>query len=220
MNTRVLVTVLFMVIVAVNKATATTGFIMNQTPTPLNVAVSNQKCNMTKYCGSLPSSCNPSSQSCYFASAQPDAAGFLFELSGNATGYIAATVTSNSAFGKNETTYICASGSSTVDFYTALLNNITLIPANMSVPSVNGTNNGIITQCLINTTIISATLVNIYNGSYNSTTRDLGNLNFLFQINVTPPLGNSTGSNDGITIQHSMTQALLITAGVLVLALM
>ncbi|KAK2862925.1 hypothetical protein Q5P01_002458 [Channa striata] len=218
----------------------------NTTVDVLNTTISSSECGKTLLCAAQPSSCDPSTNgSCFFLGAQQQSGlNFLFSLSGISTGYIASTISPGTSVGPNATTYVCANNNGVVKFISSVLNNGILTPAVLNVNSVRGKVNGNKIQCTFAATVPSPTTkaigvtFTISNGTYNSNSDSLGSPNDLLRSTVTD-LGNPnstvinslsanstnttsspTTTNYGIKLQQSLTQALLITVGVLGLALL
>ncbi|XP_026209385.1 putative ferric-chelate reductase 1 [Anabas testudineus] len=200
----------------------------------LITSLSTSGCGTQQLCLSQPSSCDPSTNgSCYFVSAQQQNDPiYQFGLSGNSLGYIAVTLSLDSTLGNNDTTYICANSSGSVQFFSAFLNGTTLNKTTVANTVVNGSVNGNKIQCTFNATVPTQTTkvasnmrVAVSTGSFNSSDNSLGPVTFQFNrtvANLSNPNSTVTEgtSNHAITLQHSLTQALLIIGVVLGLAVL
>ncbi|XP_030063901.1 putative ferric-chelate reductase 1 [Microcaecilia unicolor] len=71
--------------------------------------ISNDTCGTQKFCFSSPMSCNPANDTmCYFMSFTPETGGgFIFEMSGTSTGYVAIGFSDDQIMG-NDDIYICS----------------------------------------------------------------------------------------------------------------
>ncbi|XP_073330535.1 uncharacterized protein [Pagrus major] len=127
----------------------------NTTVENLETPINNTGCGTEQLCAAEPSSCNPAvAGSCFFLSArQTSGQNFEFGLSGESDGYIAATLSTDSTLGGNDTTYICANNNSAVAFFSAVLNNNELILTELNVNSVRGRVNGNRIQCTFAATV-------------------------------------------------------------------
>ncbi|XP_040886992.1 uncharacterized transmembrane protein DDB_G0289901-like isoform X2 [Toxotes jaculatrix] len=220
----------------------------NTTVETLETPVSREGCGTQRLCAAQPSECNPSNAgSCFFLSARQRNNGqnFDFGLSGLSEGYIAATLSTDTNVGNNDTTYVCANNNGVVKFFSTVLNNGRLIERVLNVNSVRGRVNGTKIQCTFAATVVTPSTraptvsISISNGTFNSTSGQLGDVNLQFrsglvdlananatvtnELNTTttpaPTTPPSTTSH-AITFQQSLTQALLITVGVLGLAML
>ncbi|KAK5848266.1 hypothetical protein PBY51_005894 [Eleginops maclovinus] len=195
-------------------------------------------CGTGQLCADEPSACDPSTGGeCFFLAAKKGRGNnFDFELSGQSDGYIAATLSLDGTLGNGDKTYVCANDNGDVRFFGAVYNNSQLTLSPLEVNSVKGKITGRKIQCTftasvpVPTTRANSITVGISSGTYKSSTAalgapkeqyksppvDLGNPN----ATVTNQLSTSTTTkptttNHAITIQHSLTQALLIIVGVL-----
>ncbi|XP_053272135.1 putative ferric-chelate reductase 1 [Pleuronectes platessa] len=229
--------------------TTNTTLITNTTVIALETPVGRTGCGTQQICGSEPSDCDPSSSSssCFFVSAkQTDGQNFEFSISGESSGYIAATVSADTTVGGNDTTYICANNNGKVKFFSALLNNDKLTVTELPVNSVQGRVDGNLIQCTfvatldLTTTRAAATSasLSLSTGTFDSTSGSLGTPDTKFRSGVVD-LSNSTAtiSNEltttnatttatpavtghATTFQQSLVQVLLISMGVFTMALM
>uniref|UniRef100_A0A803K1Z3 Ferric-chelate reductase 1 n=1 Tax=Xenopus tropicalis TaxID=8364 RepID=A0A803K1Z3_XENTR len=88
--------------------------VSNTTTTALNghtVTISNTTCGTQKFCLSNPANCSPDNGSCLFMSSVPSSNGFVFEMSGSTTGYLAIAFSDDQLMG-NDDIYICTRNSS------------------------------------------------------------------------------------------------------------
>ncbi|XP_035530876.1 putative ferric-chelate reductase 1 [Morone saxatilis] len=214
--------------IAATTATPTTITTVGTLPS----SVSNSDCKTGKLCAAEPSSCNPSgARSCFFLSAkQNNGQSFDFELSGESNGYIAATLSTDSSLGGNDSTYVCANNNSAVKFIGASLDNGQLTQTDLSGSNVRGNISGNRIQCTFTATVSNTAVraasfaVGISTGPFNSTSGTLGNPVFVFRSsvinlqNVNTTVNNEI-TNHAITFQLSLMQALLISVGVLGLSM-
>ncbi|KAK1890584.1 putative ferric-chelate reductase 1 [Dissostichus eleginoides] len=204
----------------------------NTTVTELMTAINRAGCGTGQLCAAQPSNCDPStSSSCFFLAAkQSSGRNFDFGLSGESDGYLAATLSLDNILGGNDTTYVCAKNGSVVQFFGALLNNDILTVKELNVGSVKGKIDGNKIQCTFSATVpapITRTkifAVAISTGAFNSADGTLGSPTVQFKsdlLNLANASANVTNvASHAITIQQSLTQALLITVGVLVLTVL
>ncbi|TKS93186.1 putative ferric-chelate reductase 1 [Collichthys lucidus] len=203
-------------------------------------------CGTEQLCAGEPSSCDPSTDgSCFFLAAKrQNGQNFEFALAGESDGYLAATLSTDSTLGGNDTTYVCAINNSVVQFFGALLNNGQLVVKELNVNSVKGRVTGRKIQCRFTATVpvsrarTTSFTLGISTGDFNSTSGTLGapqtklrsnqvnlanpNTTVTNQVTsnaTTTPSPNTTPSH-GVTFQQSLTQALLISAAVLSLAML
>ncbi|OCT85248.1 hypothetical protein XELAEV_18023413mg [Xenopus laevis] len=73
--------------------------------------ISNTMCGTGKFCFSNPPNCSPDNSSCLFMSSVPANNGFVFEMSGLTTGYVAIAFSDDKLMG-NDDIYICTRDSS------------------------------------------------------------------------------------------------------------
>ncbi|KAE8610811.1 hypothetical protein XENTR_v10012250 [Xenopus tropicalis] len=73
--------------------------------------ISNTTCGTQKFCLSNPANCSPDNGSCLFMSSVPSSNGFVFEMSGSTTGYLAIAFSDDQLMG-NDDIYICTRNSS------------------------------------------------------------------------------------------------------------
>ncbi|KAM9324791.1 putative ferric-chelate reductase 1 [Gastrophryne carolinensis] len=75
--------------------------------------ISNTTCGTKKFCLSLPDGCSPSDSNCLFMSSSPssDGIGYVFEMSGSTSGYVAIGFSDDTKMG-NDDVYICTRNSS------------------------------------------------------------------------------------------------------------
>ncbi|XP_033961596.1 putative ferric-chelate reductase 1 [Pseudochaenichthys georgianus] len=196
--------------------------------TPINRA----DCGTGQLCAAEPSDCDPStSSSCFFLSAKQNSGrNFDIGLSGESDGYLAATLSLDNILGGNDTTYVCANKNGVVKFFGAVLNNGKLTLRELPVDSVKGKITGKKIQCSFSATVpaqitrVAQFAVAISTGTFNSSTDALGDPSTQLKsplvnlenpnTTVTNELATNTSSH-AITIQQSLTQALLFTVGVL-----
>ncbi|XP_070710842.1 putative ferric-chelate reductase 1 [Pempheris klunzingeri] len=219
----------------------------NVTVETLETPISNVGCGSQQLCAAEPSACNPSvAGSCFFLAVEQQSGQiFEFRLSGQSTGYIAATLSTDTSLGGNDTTYVCANDNGVVKFIGTFLNDGQLIEAMLNVNSVKGSVNGEKIQCTFAATVPSQVTsrasnfaLGISTGTFNSSSGALGNPNTRLRSTVvdlqnpstvvsneistnnptSPPIAMTT--NHAITLQQSLTQALLITVGVLGMAML
>ncbi|XP_044038927.1 autotransporter adhesin BpaC-like [Siniperca chuatsi] len=217
-----------------NNTTAAPPLTPNTTVEALQTPLSRAECGTKQLCAAEPSNCNPSSGSCFFLAArQLSGQNFEFGLSGQSQGYIAATLSPDSTLGGNDTTYVCANNNGVVKFFSTVLNNGKLIKRVLNVNSVKGRVNGTTIQCTFAATVPTPAtrttnlVLAISTGAFNSTSEDLGEpftrlrspLIDLANPNTTVT-NEITTPNHAIALQQSLTQALLITVGVLGLAML
>nr|XP_046237224.1 mucin-5AC [Scatophagus argus] len=219
----------------------------NTTVETLETDISRAGCGTERLCAAEPSTCDPAiAGSCFFLSAkQQSGQNFEFGLSGESEGYLAASLSVDNTLGDNDQTYVCANNNGLVQFFGALLNNGQLTVTQLNANSVRGRVNGNRIQCTFAATVPGSTTrastlsLAISTGPFNSTSGtlgppntqlrsdpvDLGNPNATVTNQITP---NSTVSpttvaattaNHAITLQQSLMQALLISVGVLGLAM-
>ncbi|XP_036969070.1 mucin-1-like [Acanthopagrus latus] len=227
-------------VTTVAPATTAPPLTPNTTVENLETPIDRTGCGTQQLCAAEPASCNPAvAGSCFFLSArQTSGQNFEFGLAGESDGYIAATLSSDSTLGSNDTTYVCANNNSVVVFFSALLNNDVLTPTVLNVNSVRGRVNGRRIQCTFAATVpdsstsistrASNVAVAISTGPFNSTSGALGTpvtrlqsavINLANPTNIsntattTSPATMTTGH--AITLQQSLMQAMLIAAGVL-----
>lgn len=219
--------------------TGTPPLTPNITVEALQANLSREACGTTQLCASEPASCDPSASNCFFFSARQQAGNnFDIGLSGESTGYIAATLSTDSTLGGNDTTYVCANNNGVVQFIPALLNNgaLTSVPeSDSSVNSVRGQVIGSIIQCTFAATVPSSVtrttnlLVSVSTGTFNSSSGALGNPVARLQSssvdltnnNVSNVNNEISGSmSNSLTFKQSLTQVLLVVAGMMGLALL
>ncbi|XP_074480634.1 uncharacterized protein LOC141761202 [Sebastes fasciatus] len=213
-------------------ATTTTlapPLISNTTVDNLVVLISRAGCGNTKLCLDQPSGCTPGAAAgCSFCSlSQTSGQNFVVELSGESDGYIALSVSFGATQGVNAQTYVCANANGVVRFFSTFLNNGVLSVTELNVNSVRGRVNGRNIQCIFAVTLpnssnraasLSAAVVN---GTFNNATVAFGRAVSQIQtgvIDLANPSSNFTNlvtPSHGITLQQSLTQALLIAVGVL-----
>ncbi|XP_063796129.1 putative ferric-chelate reductase 1 isoform X2 [Pseudophryne corroboree] len=75
--------------------------------------MSNTTCGSQKKCFTSPDSCSPSDNNCLFMSAAPSSNGYVFEMSGATSGYVAIGFSSDTKMG-NDDVYICTSSSGNI----------------------------------------------------------------------------------------------------------
>ncbi|XP_075038628.1 putative ferric-chelate reductase 1 [Mixophyes fleayi] len=73
--------------------------------------ISNTTCGSQKFCFTNPSNCNPNDNNCQFMSAVPSSSGYVFEMSGSTSGYVAIGFSDDQIMG-NDDVYICTRSSS------------------------------------------------------------------------------------------------------------
>ncbi|XP_026151159.1 probable GPI-anchored adhesin-like protein PGA18 [Mastacembelus armatus] len=216
----------------------------NDTVESLSTNISRTGCRSQQLCMAQPLDCDPATGSCYFlAVKQKSGQNFEFELVGEADGYLAATVSPNIELGNNASTYVCAKKNGKVFFISTVNENGKLKQKKLNVNSVKGRINGLKIECSFAATLPSPVTkaststsmsVAISTGTYDSSTDGLGTPKTLFQsavvelTNVNASVANVANTtntttptpNHAITLQQSLTQALLITMGVLCLAML
>ncbi|CAK6982435.1 putative ferric-chelate reductase 1 [Scomber scombrus] len=201
-------------------------------------------------CAAEPTTCDPSqSSSCFFCGAkQSSGRNFDFSLSGESEGYVAASLSTDTTAGDNDATYICANDNGVIKFFSALLDNDVLTVTTLAVTNVKGSVNGNKIQCTFSAIIPAASVsrrslsiraqsfsLSVSTGAFNSTSDTLGSPTAKIQTNVVN-LANSTSTitnlvntatttatpttSHAVTLQQSFMQALLVTVGVLGLAML
>ena len=220
----------------------------NTTVETLNTTISREGCGSERLCAAEPSECDPAiSGSCFFLNAkQTDGRNFEFGISGESDGYIAAVLSRDAALGGNDTTYVCANNNGEVQFFGALLDGDTLTMTEVNANSVKGSVNGKKIQCTFAATVPSASsraetqafALGIVSGAFNASSGTVGTASTQLRspvVNLAAPnttVVNTISTNNtnttpspnttshAITLQQSLTQALLITVGVLGLAIL
>ncbi|CAJ1085930.1 putative ferric-chelate reductase 1 isoform X4 [Xyrichtys novacula] len=160
------------------------------------------------------------------------------ELSGESDGYMALTVSQDASLGGNDETYVCANDNGVLKFIPARLNNSQLTETMLNVNSVKGSINGSTIQCTFSATLPTQTTrtpnlaLGISKGAFNSTSGtlgtpstvfssglvDLGNPNATATNQITTTVAPTTGH--AVVLQQSFAQALLMTVGMLCLAML
>ncbi|XP_042370512.1 putative ferric-chelate reductase 1 [Plectropomus leopardus] len=202
----------------------------NTTVTALMTNINRTGCGSAKLCAADPADCTPGNAGCFLASAdQISGQNFNFELAGETEGYLAAALSTDSSLGGNDTTYVCANNNGTVKFIGAVLNNGMLTMTEQRVNSVKGSIRGNLIQCTFAATVPNSSTrttrfsIGILNGTFNSTSGALGNASTRFQsgiLDLSNPGANVTNINHAAAFKQSLTQALLITFGVLGLVML
>ncbi|KAM4640911.1 putative ferric-chelate reductase 1 isoform 1-T5 [Discoglossus pictus] len=82
-----------------------------QSQTVVASQISNGTCGSEKFCLSNPTDCSPDSASCLFMSSVPSSDGYVFEMSGATSGYLAIGFSDDQLMG-NDDIYICTMNSS------------------------------------------------------------------------------------------------------------
>ncbi|XP_038587506.1 putative ferric-chelate reductase 1 [Micropterus salmoides] len=229
MDNRLILAVLFLTLSWISVGTYA------QTVSTLETPLNRTGCGTQQLCAAQPSNCDPSSGSCFFFSAQQQSGqNFMLGLSGQSAGYIAASLAPNTTLAGNVTTYVCAKNGSAVQFISTFLNNGTLIPTTLNVSSVKGRLNGTTIQCTFDATVpdqatktINLAII-ISSGTFDILTGALGKPDFKFRsglVDLSNPNATvtnllSSSATAGIALQQSLMQALLITVGVLGLAIL
>ncbi|KAK5848264.1 hypothetical protein PBY51_005893 [Eleginops maclovinus] len=200
-------------------------------------------CGTGQLCADEPSACDPSTGGeCFFLAAKKGRGNnFDFELSGQSDGYIAATLSLDGTLGNGDKTYVCANNNGNVRFFGAVYNNSQLTLSPLEVNSVKGKITGRKIQCTFTASVpvptteqtvsqlespaeltnqVSTAALGAPKEQYKSPPVDLGNpnatvTNQLSTSTTTKPTTKPTTTSHAITIQHSLTQALLIIVGVL-----
>ncbi|KAM9426351.1 uncharacterized protein KZ484_018535 [Pholidichthys leucotaenia] len=201
----------------------------------LDSSISRTGCGDTQLCADEPSNCNPSANdSCFFvAVTQQSNDVFNVSCSGQSEGYIFCAFSSDNVAGGNDTSYVCANKRGTVAFFTALLNNNILTVTELNVNSVRGRVDGSTIQCTFEATLPASparagrtgSLI-VGSGSFNSSGNSLGAVNVQIRTNeVDLKNPNATitsleSSGHSVTLQQSVTQALLAIVCVLGLNLL
>ncbi|XP_044198514.1 putative ferric-chelate reductase 1 [Thunnus albacares] len=215
----------------------------NTTVETLETPVSRADCGSTQLCADEPSDCDPSQAgSCFFLSArQTSGRNFEFGLSGESTGYLSASLSLDATAGGNDTTYVCANNNGNVQFFGAVLNNGQLTLTELNVNSVKGRVDGNRIQCTFAATVPDQVTraqgfsISVSTGPFNATSGELGSPTAAIRtpvVNLANP--NATVTNEvttttttaapttshAVTLQQSLTHALLVTVGVLGLAML
>ncbi|XP_053325814.1 putative ferric-chelate reductase 1 isoform X2 [Spea bombifrons] len=73
--------------------------------------ISNDACGSEKFCLSSPANCSPNNTNCMFMSSVPSADGYVFEMSGPTSGYLAIGFSDDQLMG-NDDVYLCTVNSS------------------------------------------------------------------------------------------------------------
>ncbi|KAG8436630.1 hypothetical protein GDO86_007654 [Hymenochirus boettgeri] len=81
-----------------------------ESETLMTLQISNATCGTAKFCLTEPANCNPDNNSCLFMSSVPSSDGFVFEISGSTTGYLAIGFSDDQLMG-NDDIYICTKNS-------------------------------------------------------------------------------------------------------------
>nr|XP_020504491.1 putative ferric-chelate reductase 1 [Labrus bergylta] len=216
----------------------------NNNVSPLATSFNRSGCGSEKLCAAEPSTCDPSATgSCFFLGARRSGGqNFELELSGESSGYVAAVLSPDTSLGGNDTTYVCANNNGNVKFFGANLNNGQLTETTVNANNVKGSINGNIIRCTFDATVsttqqrASTVTLGILTGSFDSTSGavgtpstqlrsnpvDLGNPNATVTNANSPDTTTATitTASHAITLQQSLTQALLITVSVLCLAVL
>ncbi|KAM9335708.1 uncharacterized protein ABDE67_020712 [Symphorus nematophorus] len=226
--------------------TAIPALMTNITVETLETPFNNSGCGTEQLCAAEPSSCNPAdSGSCFFLAAKRlGGQNFEFALAGESEGYIAASLSTDTSLGGNDTTYICANNNSAVQFFGAFLDNGQLNVQELPVNRVKGKVDGNRIQCTFAATVPNSEArttsfsLSISSGSFNSTSGALGTPTTQLRspiVNLADPNTNVTNEANAnttssptvagttahaTTLQQSLTQALLIAAGLLGLAML
>ncbi|XP_008302207.1 integumentary mucin C.1-like isoform X2 [Stegastes partitus] len=222
-------------------APTTTGTTVSVCPAT-QISINRSECGSQRLCAAEPSDCDASTDaSCSFLSAQQTSGQmFRFELTGESTGYVAATLSTDTTGGGNDTSYVCANNNGTVDIFGALLDNNMLTRTTLEVTCLSAIINGTTIQCTFNATIPDSTArttsfsLAISNGTFNSTSGSLGTPNTILRspvLNLAQPnvtvvnLVNNSTTNattvaptttaHAVTLQQSLLQALLLTVAAL-----
>lgn len=207
--------------------------------------ISRQGCSTTRLCGAQPAGCDPTnSPTCNLVSINSEGGqNFRFRLVGVSDGYIACIVSNDGNVGNNDSTYVCANNNNVVQFFSTVFNNGVLENRTLPVNSVRGRVNGNSIQCSFSATVPASqtrsqsAVLALVVGSFNTTTGSLGMPSVILQsnpVNLADPTAvitnqvNGTSSSTmspattshGATLQQSLLQALLISAGVLSLAVL
>ncbi|XP_061566493.1 uro-adherence factor A-like [Cololabis saira] len=213
--------------------------VANQLSSP-SLPPSRTGCGSDKLCASEPSDCDPSaSGSClFFSSKNESGQTFKFELSGQSSGFLAASLSNDTKLGGNDTTYVCANNNGSFLFVSGIFNN-----GSFTKDSRNITNSGIINGSTIHCTFtaeesdssVAARVtaravfrsIILSNGTFNASDQTVGE--FLVQFrssivdlanpNATVTNLENTSTNHAVTHQQSLLQVLLSTVGVLVLTM-
>ncbi|XP_046907694.1 mucin-5AC-like [Hypomesus transpacificus] len=224
----------------------TTVFVSNNTVETFTSNITRDPCGKTQFCASEPSTCIPSSQSCFFVSAaQSSGQVFSFQLNGPSTSYIAMGLATSAAQSLNVPTYVCANSNGTFKFFTTFLNNNELVMTSLPVNEVKGVVRGKLLQCAFTASlprasgvsskspdtsfIVSMSEGTLTEGMLNTPTARLRSTEAVDLSNPNSTITNSltatttapaTTASHGITLQRSLSQALLILLGVLGLAML
>ncbi|XP_037335832.2 putative ferric-chelate reductase 1 [Pungitius pungitius] len=217
-----------------NATTAAHPLNTDSTVETLQTPLSRAACGTTELCVAEPSSCDPSTSSCFFLSAMLISGNkFAFGLSGESDGYIAATLSPDATLGGNDPTYVCANNRGAVKFVSTFLNNGHLTVTVLNVSSVKGKVDGRNIQCTFATTVptpaarASNSVLAVSTGHFNSTSGTLGRPTPRIQSSVVDLANpkvtviNNVALNTtshAMTFHQSLTQVVLITVGVLRLA--
>ncbi|KAF3837277.1 hypothetical protein F7725_004741 [Dissostichus mawsoni] len=205
------------------------------------VTINRAECGTGQLCAAQPFGLRPLNKFIMFLSgcqAESSGRNFDFGLSGESDGYLAAPCHSTTywyarlcpTLGGNDTTYVCANKNGVVKFFGAVLNNGKLTLKELRVDSVKGKITGKKIQCTFSATVpaqitkAAQFAITISTGTFNSSTDALGDPSTQLKsplvnlenpnTTVTNELATNTSSH-AITIQQSLTQALLFTVGVL-----
>ncbi|XP_056156074.1 beta-mannanase/endoglucanase A-like [Lampris incognitus] len=214
----------------------------NTTVESLQGAISRTDCGKSELCAAQPEDCDPSEAgSCFFVSAKrTNGQNFEFALAGESDGYVAASLSTDTALGGNDTTYVCANNNGMVQFFGAVLNNNVFMKTELNVNSVKGRVTGNKIECTFAATVpvsrnrasLSFSMA-VSTGSFNNGT--LGKPNTRIQTNIVDlSNSNSTVTNQiqtttvtptttpsgAVVLQQSLSQALMISLGVLILAML
>ncbi|XP_076018696.1 uncharacterized protein LOC143010309 [Genypterus blacodes] len=222
----------------------------NSTVEALTSTIDRQECRKRQFCAAQPADCDPAtSDGCFFFGARRiGGRNFRFTISGDSSGYLATSLSSGNTAGVNDTAYICARGKKAVKFFGAILNKGMFTKTQVKVNRVKArVRNGTI-QCTFDVTLprqqTRATDTSfglaISTGTYNETSGELGtpvdvlrsgvvdlantNTTVTNQISnnstVTAAPTTPTTTAHGVSLQQCLSQALLITLGVVGLALL
>ncbi|XP_046907644.1 nucleoporin NSP1-like [Hypomesus transpacificus] len=224
----------------------TTLFVSNNIVETFTSNITRDSCGKTQFCASEPSTCIPSSQSCFFVSAaQSSGQVFSFQLNGPSTSYIAMGLATSAAQSLNVPTYVCANSNGTFKFFTTFLNNNELVMTSLPVNEVKGVVRGKLLQCAFTASlprasgvsskspdtsfIVSMSEGTLTEGMLNTPTARLRSTEAVDLSNPNSTITNSltatttapaTTASHGITLQRSLSQALLILLGVLGLTML
>ncbi|KAM3915148.1 putative ferric-chelate reductase 1 [Leptodactylus fuscus] len=123
--------------------------------------ISGTTCGSQKFCFTNPTNCDPNDTTCLFMSAAPTGNGYVFEMSGPASGYVAIGFSSDQKMG-NDDVYICTKNSAgnvlVQDAYNTGYVAPTIRNTNTIGSTVSSYTNGVVKCCFISNSSISLQL--------------------------------------------------------------